>query len=64
VQSFYSPYALPDSSQHVWIREKMEFSSTVLSTLSPYPLTVNYCAVFVCIHGGRMGGALASVWSS
>jgi len=31
------PPALADSNQHIWIREKtLEFSSTVLSTLSLY----------------------------
>ena len=34
---FYCPYALADSNQRIRIREKtLEFSSTVLSTLSPY----------------------------
>ena len=34
---FYSPHALADSSQCIRIRERtLEFSSTVLSTLSPY----------------------------
>ena len=34
---FYSPCALADGSQRIWIREKtLEFSSTVLSTLSPF----------------------------
>jgi len=33
---FYCPQALANSNQRIWIREKMlEFSSTVLSTLSP-----------------------------
>ena len=33
----YCPHALADGNQRIWIREKMlEFSSTVLSTLSPY----------------------------
>jgi len=34
--TFYCPHALADGSQRIWIREKtLEFSSTVLSTLSP-----------------------------
>jgi len=34
---FYCPHALAGSNQHIRIREKMlEFSSTMLSTLSPY----------------------------
>ena len=34
---FYCPHALADGIQCIWIREKMlEFSSTVLSTLSLY----------------------------
>jgi len=34
---FYCPHALADSNQRIRIREKMlEFSSTVLSTLSLY----------------------------
>jgi len=34
---FYCPHALADGKQHVWIMQKtLEFSSTVLSTLSPY----------------------------
>jgi len=33
---FYCPHALVDGTQYIQIREKMlEFSSTVLSTLSP-----------------------------
>jgi len=38
---FYCPHALAGGNQHIWIREKMlEFSSTELSTLSPYNLSV------------------------
>ena len=34
---FYCPHVLADGNQHIRIREKMlEFSSTVLSTLSLY----------------------------
>jgi len=34
---FYCPYAVADGNQHIQIREKtLEFSSAVLSTLSPY----------------------------
>jgi len=34
---FYGPHALADGNQHIRIREKtLEFSSTVLFTLSPY----------------------------
>jgi len=34
---FYCPHALADGNEHIWIRQKtLEFSSTVLSTLSPY----------------------------
>jgi len=37
---FYCPHAPDDSSQHIQIREKtLEFSSAVLSTLSPYHKT-------------------------
>ena len=37
---FYCPHALADGNS-IWIGEKtMEFSSTVLSTLSPYLLAV------------------------
>jgi len=33
---FYCPHALAEGNQHIRIQEKMlEFSSTVLSTLSP-----------------------------
>ena len=35
---FYCPHALADGNQHIRIREKtLEFSSTMLSTLSLYP---------------------------
>jgi len=42
---FYCPHALADGNQRIRIREKMqEFSSTVLSTLSPYlDLLMNNC---------------------
>jgi len=37
VQSLSYPHALADSNQHMRIREQtLEFSSTVLSALSPY----------------------------
>ena len=33
----YCPHALADGNQHIRIREKtLEFSTTLLSTLSPY----------------------------
>jgi len=36
---FYSPHALADGKQHIQIRERMlEFSSTVLCTLSLYQI--------------------------
>jgi len=36
-EKFYCPYALADGSQHIPLMEKtLEFSSVVLSTLSPY----------------------------
>jgi len=36
-EKFYYPYALADGSQHIPLMEKtLEFSSVVLSTLSPY----------------------------
>jgi len=42
VQSFSVRHALADSNQRIWIREKTpEFSSTVLSTLSPYLILQN-----------------------
>jgi len=35
---YYCLHALADGNQRIWIREKtLEFSSTVLSTLSLYP---------------------------
>jgi len=39
---FYCPRALADSNQHIQIREKtLEFSSTVLSTLSLYRFQID-----------------------
>jgi len=44
---FYCLHALADGNQHVHIREKtLEFSSAVLSTLSPYTekgITADVC---------------------
>ena len=41
---FYCPHALVDGSQHIWIREMLELSSTVLSTLCPYHNTVRFAS--------------------
>jgi len=39
---FYCPRALANSNRHIEIREKMlEFSSTVLSTLSPFTIQIS-----------------------
>ena len=54
MQSF-NAHVLADGNQRVWIRETMlEFSSTVLSTLSSYPLLSqenSKCATFVRRNG-------------
>ena len=43
---FYCPHAIADSNQRIQIREKtLEFSSTVLSTLSPYFRCRHNCMV-------------------
>jgi len=41
---FYCPHALVDGNQCIRIRENtLEFSSTALSTLSPYLIAADYC---------------------
>ena len=63
---FFCPHALADSNQHIWIREKtLEFSSTVLPTLSPYlaqalkieefALCINGTYFIVSLHGASVG---------